>query len=109
MLRPTAYPYERAAVLTIWTLGALVLHEHLERLIGVDLLRQVPDDMASAAAYVGPVTEIMTEGIVTPQLAARMRAVFGDADVDPTERPHPATPAPEPRERPGPHTEKEES
>jgi len=80
VLRPTAYPYERAAVLTIWTLGALALHEHLERLIGVDLLGTPPDDMGAMAAYVGPVFEMMTEGVVMPEFAARMRAVFVNDD-----------------------------
>ena len=37
MLRPSADPRGRAIVLTMWNLGALVLHHHLERLIGLDL------------------------------------------------------------------------
>ena len=37
MVQPSTHPHERAAILTIWNLGALVLHEHLERLVGVDI------------------------------------------------------------------------
>ena len=81
VLRPTAYPYERAAVLTVWSLGALVLHEHLERLTGADLLR-MPDDPAAAVAYVGPALEMLTEGVIDPQVAARVRAGFADDGPD---------------------------
>lgn len=109
LLRPTAYPYERAVVLTIWTLGALALHEHLERLIGVDLLGQPPTDMTAATAYVGPVLEIMTEGVATPELAARMQALIVDADGHATDTPHPANHAPEPRPGLGSETEEEGS
>ncbi|HVL97705.1 MAG TPA: hypothetical protein VM324_00215 [Egibacteraceae bacterium] len=37
VLRPSDYRYERAVVLTMWSQGALVLHDHLQRLLGVDL------------------------------------------------------------------------
>lgn len=77
MMRPTNYPYKRAVVLTIWSLGALVLHEHLERLIGVDIV-DPPQDPTAASAYVGPVLEILTDGIVEPDVAGRMNAAFVD-------------------------------
>lgn len=79
MLRPTEYPYERTAVLTIWSLGALVLHEHLERLIGVSLA----DYPAGAGPYIRPVFEIMSQGLVEPEIAARMKAAFIEDDVPP--------------------------
>ena len=77
MLRSTAYPYERAAVLTIWSLGALVLHDHLERLIGVDLM-DYPDDPGAGAAYIGPAFEMLSEGVITEDMAARIKTVFVD-------------------------------
>ena len=77
VLQPTAFPYERTAVLTIWSLGALVLHEHLERLIGVDVLNYPPEDPADAWPYVGPLIEMMTEGVVTAEAAEQMRAALG--------------------------------
>ncbi|QUR68041.1 TetR/AcrR family transcriptional regulator [Mycobacterium spongiae] len=77
MMRPTNYPYTRAVVLTIWSLGALVLHEHLERLIGVDIVN-TPESPTAGSAYVGPVLEILTDGIVDPDVAARMKAAFVD-------------------------------
>lgn len=78
VLRPTAYPYERTAVLSIWTLGALVLHEHLERLIGVDILTYPMEDPAAAAAYIGPLIEMMSEGVITADAAERMRDALVD-------------------------------
>lgn len=81
-LRPTAYPYQRAAVLTIWTLGAMVLHEHLERLLGVDLTSD-PSKVAGAHAYanyIGPVLEVFTDGLVSDEVAAAMRTALVDAD-----------------------------
>src|SRR5665648_78909 len=38
LMRPSADPRARVALLMVWSLGGLVLHEHLERFIGVDLL-----------------------------------------------------------------------
>jgi AcrR family transcriptional regulator len=80
VLQPTAYPYERAAVLTIWSLGALVLHEHLQRLIGVDPLDYPSDDPTAIAAYVGPVSEMMTRGVMTEEMAERMQHLFQARD-----------------------------
>lgn len=79
-LRPTEHPYERAVVLTLWTLGALVLHEHVERLLGVDLT-QDPSELADGrayAAYIGPVLELFTEGLVSEEVAKVMRSAFVD-------------------------------
>ena len=66
VLRPTDYPYERAAVLTVWSLGALVLHEHLERLVGVDLL--------TLGQYLRPTpNHLAVERFVTPGEFERYR------------------------------------
>jgi AcrR family transcriptional regulator len=78
MLRLSEYPYERAVLLTVWSLGALVLHEHVERLVGVDLTANLVDDPASAAAYTGPALEVAVHGFVNPEVAARMRAALVD-------------------------------
>lgn len=89
VLTPTTDAYGRAAVLTIWSLGALVLHDHLERLLGVDLLADpAAVDPAKAQAYYAPSFELFTGGLLTEQAAQR----FGDALRDPDT---PATPAKE--------------
>src|SRR5699024_3962118 len=35
-VKPSATPRERTIVLVIWSMGALAMHEHLDRLLGVD-------------------------------------------------------------------------
>lgn len=75
LLRPTSYPDERAAVLTMWSLGALVLHEHLRRLLGVDLTGS-PEELAGATAYVVPALEMLSGGLLTEAASAQMRAAF---------------------------------
>ncbi len=71
MLRPTADARGRAVVLAIWGLGALVLHEHLERLLGVDLTDPEVLTNPSIAAYAGPIYEIYGGGVFTEAFAAR--------------------------------------
>jgi AcrR family transcriptional regulator len=76
ILRPSDDPHGRAAILTIWSLGAVVLHEHLERLIGVD----VTADLAGVdiSAYALPALEILGDGLMTPEMVARLRATLAD-------------------------------
>jgi len=95
MLRPTADPRGRAAVLAMWSLGALVLHQHLERILGVDLTDPAAVTDPAIASYMGPVYEILTEGIFTDEMGARMReavagiAATGISDETPESSPKP--------------------
>ena len=72
LITSSEYPRERAVVLLLWSLGALTLHEHLERLLGVDLLGE-PEDLG---AYVLPVMELFSRGVMHEELYQRMRAGF---------------------------------
>jgi AcrR family transcriptional regulator len=78
-LVPSEQPRARAAVLTIWSLGALVLHEHLGRLLGVDLV----GDAEGLGPYVRPAAEILTRGVLPEAIYDRVEAAF---PLDP--RPH---------------------
>lgn len=78
MLRTSDDPRGRAVVLTLWSLGALVLHQHLRRLLGVDLTDPEILTSPTAAAYVAPVYEIYGDGIFDEAFAAQTRAVFAD-------------------------------
>jgi AcrR family transcriptional regulator len=73
VLRPTDDPHGRAAVLVLWSMGALVLHEHAARLLGVDLLGE-PDQLLG---YLLPAMEVMGQGLmptaVYEQLSGAMR------------------------------------
>ena len=77
----TEFPRERAAVLTLWSLGALVMHEHLHRLLGVDLT----GDPLAMGPYAVPATEILTRGVITEEYYRRVRAAFA-AGAEPEER-----------------------
>lgn len=74
LLTPTDDPYGRAAVMTIWSLGALVLHEHLQHLLGVDLLAAPTGvDPDTARAYVLPIVDLLSNGFITAEAAAMFR------------------------------------
>jgi len=73
MLRPTADPRGRAVLLTIWGLGTLVLHEHLERLLGVDITDPGVLTDPSFAAYAGPVYGIYGGGVFTETFAEHIQ------------------------------------
>ena len=59
-VRPSANPRARVVVLTLWMFGGLVLHEHLHRLLGVDLLAEDSDVMP----YLSTAMEILTDGVI---------------------------------------------
>lgn len=69
VLRPTEDRYGRAAVLTLWSLGALVLREHAQRLLDVDLT----GDPAGSMSYFRPAAEILGVGVITEAAYEQMR------------------------------------
>lgn len=78
MLRPTDDPQGRAALLVLWSLGGLVLHRHLHRLLGVDLLDPQVTTSPAMARYVGPVYEIFGHGIFSDAMAATINQAVDD-------------------------------
>jgi AcrR family transcriptional regulator len=74
-MRPSSDPVGRATVMTLFSLGSLVLHHHAKRLLGVDLIdpATTPRDLA---AYAGPALEILGEGIFTDEFASAARHAF---------------------------------
>jgi AcrR family transcriptional regulator len=76
MLRPSADPRARAAVLLLWSLGAVVLHEHARRLLGTDLLG-APEQLLG---YVRPAFEILGQGVFAPEAHAQMTAALTATD-----------------------------
>ena len=67
VLRRSDDPRGVAAVLTLWSLGALVLHQHVERVLGVDLTAAA-DEHAGNPAYVRPALELLSQGLVLPHV-----------------------------------------
>lgn len=72
LMRPADDPRGRAAVLTIWSLGAVVLHEHVHRVLGADLTGSAAD----MAAYAVPAAEILGRGVLAPGVYERIRDSF---------------------------------
>lgn len=79
LIRHSDDPRTMIAVLTVWSLGALVMHGHLERLIGEDLL----GGSGPPLYYLRAATEILGEGILTPDAYQALRADIANT---PTER-----------------------
>ncbi len=67
LLRPARDGRARAAVLTLWSLGALALHEQVRRVLGTDLAGS-PAGLAGESAYVRGAMEILG-GVLTPDAA----------------------------------------
>lgn len=78
LITPSDHPRERVVVLLLWSLGALTLHEHLERLLGVDLL----DDPQTFGPYVLPVLELYGRGIMPEEIYLRACAAFAEDQED---------------------------
>ena len=73
MMRPTVNPRGRAAVLVLQSLGVLVMHKHVERILGVDLTDPQIGTDPSFASYMIPINEVYGEGIMTDSFAKHMR------------------------------------
>lgn len=78
MVRPVEDVEGQATVLTIWSLGALVMHRHVRRLLDVDL---TGGDMADGELtdYAAGAYGLLSEGIFTPEFARTAREAFARA------------------------------
>jgi hypothetical protein len=78
LVKPSADPRGRAAVLFLWSLGALVLHRHVRRILGVDLTNPDIGADPAIAAYAGPACEIMGGGVLNEDFATQLQGVFAE-------------------------------
>jgi AcrR family transcriptional regulator len=69
-VRPTEEPDDRAALLVMWSLGALVLHRHLARHLGVDLTDPGVTSTRQFARYARAALSLYGEGMLTESFAA---------------------------------------
>jgi AcrR family transcriptional regulator len=69
LVRPSTDDRARTIVLTLWMFGPLVLHEHLQRLLGVDLL----DEDSDTLPYIRAALELLTEGFLTDSAYKNVR------------------------------------
>jgi len=77
-LLPSDDPRSRAVLLTVWNLGALVLHRHLRRMLGVDLTSPGFGSDAASRSYAASVFEIYGDGILTEGFAATLHTAFAE-------------------------------
>ncbi len=73
LIQPTDDPRGRAVLVVVWSLGGLVLHEHLHRLLGVDLTDPDLAENPAFGNYARPVAELYGNGLLTPGFAAQLR------------------------------------
>lgn len=84
MVRPTEDPRGRATVLVLWSLSALVLHEHMERLLGVDPTDPEVGTDGGLARYLRPALDILGQGVLTDEVAQQLAERLPDCDRDRT-------------------------
>lgn len=76
LIQPTEDPRGRAVVVVLWSLGALVLHDHLQRLLGVDLTSPALADDPGFPRYAQVVASLYGDGLLTPGFAEQLRTSF---------------------------------
>lgn len=85
LLKPAENPRERAALLCLWQLGALVLHEHVKRLLDVDLIDNTDGSVLKWARIT---SDVLSRGVldetVYDQWRDAMRAAEQRTEQDPT-------------------------
>lgn len=73
LVRPSANPRARVVVLFLWSMGVLVLHEHLERLLGVSLVEGDEPPLP----YLQAVLEIYADGVLADGTYDELRHYVG--------------------------------
>lgn len=81
LIKASEFPRDRAVLLVIWSLGALTLHEHVHRLLGVDFLADhaVPE---SLQRYLHPAMELYTQGLVEEGAFDQLAEFLGGAGAE---------------------------
>lgn len=77
LIKPSERPRERAVVGLLWNLGALVLHRHAKRLIGVDL---AASDAQQRLTWTLAATEMLSEGLFEKGAYEKLKSGSNSAD-----------------------------
>ena len=80
LMNPAPDEYARSAVITIWSLGALVLSHHLLRLLGGSDSAQRGQSLAQSPAYLSAVIDILANPPLTEPTGQLYRAALTAAD-----------------------------
>lgn len=74
LLQPTEDPRGRAIVIGLWSMSALVMHHHFERLLGVDFTEPGIGSDPVIANYLKPAYDLLGNGLFTDEAAEHLRA-----------------------------------
>jgi len=75
IIRPSAHEEDRTVLLTLWSLGALMLHHHVERLLGFSML----DGPEGVQRWSELGAEVLMSGLLTPEAAGATRTQEANA------------------------------
>ena len=78
MLKPVDDLRGCATVLTLWSLGSVVLHEHVRRLTGVELT----GEPAASGGWTVPASEILSKGVLAEGIYDRVRVALTSGAAD---------------------------
>ncbi|NLG21416.1 MAG: hypothetical protein GX555_08325 [Actinomycetales bacterium] len=84
----------------IWSMGALAMHEHVRRLLGVDFLA-VDAPPESLRPYLRPMLELFSQGLMEEGAFDEMVTIFDPPESLPTDLTRDDDPEPRTRERNG--------
>lgn len=76
MLKPSGDPHGRAVIMVLWNLGLLVMHHHLNRLLGADLVDPEFGSSPAIANYLTPIMELYGEGVFTAEFMENARTAM---------------------------------
>ncbi len=80
VIHPSAQPRTRAAMLSLFSLGSLVLNRHAKRLLDVDLGSTDLQSETGIVDYVNAAIELYTQGLLTDEAATAYRASLNAAE-----------------------------
>lgn len=70
VIHPSAQPRTRAVMLSLFSLGSLVLNRHSQRLLGLDLGAPDLQSEPGIVGYMNATIELFTQGLLTDEAAA---------------------------------------
>ena len=76
LVNPSDYPRERAVIVMLWNLGALALHRHAERLLGIDLMASAAQERLTWSLAA---TEMLAEGLLHKEAYEKLRSASNPA------------------------------
>jgi hypothetical protein len=76
MLKPSGDPHGRAVIMVLWNLGLLVMHHHLDRLLGADMTDPNFGSSPAIANYLTPIMELYGDGVFTAEFMDNARTAM---------------------------------